>query len=71
MRLTVRKVRANKIPERENKWKNSSTVSAETEKNDNSLPSLSNDGGEGLLVRVSEIEKKRSDNYQKNPYSYE
>jgi hypothetical protein len=46
-------------------------MSAETEKNDNSLPFLPNDGGEGLLVRVSEVEKKRSDNYQKNPYSYE
>ena len=46
-------------------------MSAETEKNDNSLPSLPNNGREGLLVRVSGVEKKRSDNYQKNPYSYE
>jgi len=45
-RLTVRKVRADEIPERENKWKNSSTMSAEAEKNDNSLPSLPTDGEE-------------------------
>jgi hypothetical protein len=43
-------------------------MSAETEKNDNSLPSLPNDGGARLLVRVMGVEKKRSDIYQKYPY---
>jgi hypothetical protein len=34
----------------------------------NSLSSLPFDGVPGLLVRFLGVKKKRSDNYQKNPY---